>query len=405
MVQVGTFPVPPDSPNDIWIQEELIDIGNYAYQKLSHVVTPSGILASEDHRFHHLFGRDTYVVAHFINAAYQGRAHDELWDNTRAAIFGFWDFQREDGKIRHEIKPFNREEWQKTGRFYYKVGKFMVNDDSVDATPLALIVTPEFFQTKEDLLNLLPKAMKALDWIKQGMDKNNSWLTYKYNPYGLTHQGWMDSKYAVMLDNGELPKDPISMVEVQAFAWKAMHLWSDLLRIEDPNLSSDLIARANDLKKRFNKQFLMQDDKGIYLAHALDADGNRIKNVSINPGLVLWANYHGESLIDKQFLFPVVVRLRKPEMFDENAGIRTFELGEPVYDEEGYHNGENVYWPIATAMVAKGMLELGFTNYAEDIMLANLPPIKHFGSFIEQFMKNGSYSLFRGGGEDGGCHN
>ena len=56
-------------------------------------------------------------------------------------------------------------------------------------------------------------------------------------------------------------------------------------------------------------------------------------------------------------------------------------------------------------MVAKGILELGYTGFAEELMSANLIPVTHFGSFIEQFSKNASYSLFRGGGKDGSCHN
>jgi len=388
-------------------EEGLIDIGNRAYAGLSQVVTPNGgIHASEDPRFHDsIFGRDTFIIAHFINATYQGKTHDGLWDNTRAAVFGFWDFQREDGKVLHEIKSFSWKKMQKTGGFYYPMGEYMVNDDSVDATPLALIVTPEFIQTRKEFVNFLPKAVKALDWMMRSMDKKNGWLSYSYNPHGLTHQGWMDSRYAVMLNNGDLPKDPIALVEVQAYAWKAMRMWSDLLRRDIPDISRNLTTRADDLKQQFNKQFIMHNNKGTYVIYALDGHGNQIRNVSINPGLALWANYNGESIIDEQYIPSVATRLRGPDMFDEKSGVRTFERGQPVHDKESYHNGENVYWPIATAMVAKGILELGYTGFAEELMSANLIPVTHFGSFIEQFSKNASYSLFRGGGKDGSCHN
>lgn len=396
-------------PTFLLPQEELIYISDCAYQELSQVVTndgiSAGILASKDFRFHHNFGRDTAISADFINATYKDKHHDELWNNTRAAVFDFWDFQREDGKIRHEIRPYNRRRMRRANRFYYRLGDYMVNDDSVDATPLALTITPEFIQTKEEFIGFLPRVIKALDWMTQNMDQNNGWLSYKYNPHGLTHQGWMDSKFAVMHDNGDLPEDPIALVEVQSYAWKTMSLWADLLAEKIPDISMDLGIRAERLKKRFNEQFMIEDEKDIYFAHALDAKGNQIRNISINPGLVLWANYQGESIINKQYIPSVVSRLMNHKMFDEDAGIRTFETGQPVHDSEGYHNGNDIFWPFSTAMVAKGMLELGYIGEAEKIMAANLIPVKHFGSFIEQFRKNGSYSFFREGCKDGGCHN
>lgn len=388
------------------IKEELKSIGDRTRGKLSQVISPNGILASEDMRFHHLFGRDTNIVAHFINAAYQDKPHDQLWHNTKASVFGFWDFQREDGKVRHEVKPFNWKEMKKAAGFYYQVGEYMVNDDSVDATPLALITAPEFIETREEFINFLPKAVKALDWMTQSMDKKNGWLSYSYNPHGLTHQGWMDSRFSVMHNNGELPKDPVALVEVQAYTWKAMRMWADLLQDDIPDISRELSARADDLKRRFNKQFIMHDSKGAYFTHALDGHGNQIKNVSINPGLALWANYQGESIMDEKCVPSVVARLIGEDMFDKEAGVRTFERGEPIHDKEGYHNGEGVYWPFATTMTAKGILEMGYADEAEEIMLANLVPLRHFGSFVEQFSKNGSYALFRNGeGEDCGCHN
>lgn len=395
--------LPPPIPSDELLRTEaLINLYSHAYKALSRVVTPHGIYASEDERFHRIFGRDSFIIAHFIKAVFQGKPHDDFLENTQATVLGIWEFQLESGKLPHEVRPYQG----RNGGFYEKYGRFAINADSVDSTPLGLIVTPDYIQTEEEFENLLPKAVKALDWMTRNMDENNGWLSYKckHPPEGLTNQGWMDSRLAVTDTNGELPKDPIALVEVQAYAWKAMRVWSDLLRDKDPNISENLAARAADLKKRFNEQFIMRNGENTYFAQALDGNGSQITKISINPGLALWANYKGECIIDKQYIPSVVARLTEPNMFDEEAGIRTFELGQPAaHDQDFYHYGENVFWPFATAMAAKGMLELGYTDIAEKIMLANLIPVIHFGSFIEQFNKNGTYTVFCG--EDGNCFN
>lgn len=50
-------------------------------------------------------------------------------------------------------------------------------------------------------------------------------------------------------------------------------------------------------------------------------------------------------------------------------------------------------------------MKLGFKDEAVRLMRVNLIPIRRFGSFIEQFSKNGKYSLFRNGNSDGSCRN
>lgn len=386
---------------------DLLQLGNMAINYLGQLVTPDGIYAAMEERLHNPFGRDSYITADFVNEADNHVDIRDIWRTTKTAVFRFWDFQREDGKLRHEIRKFDWGEMQRSRSFFYREGKYMVNDDSVDSTPLALIVTPEFIENEEEFENFLPRAVKALFWMATNMDENNGWLSYRYNKNGLTHQGWMDSKYGVTNRDGTLPQDPIALVEAQAYAWKTMRLWSDLLKDKIPDISQDLSRRAQELKQRFNKEFLMQDDKGLYFAHALDGRGNQIRSVSINPGLCLWASYKGESIIGQEHISAVVDRLMSPDFFDEAAGIKTFEAGQKMFDPEdpAYHNGKNVHWPHATAMVAKGMLSLGFAQEANMVIGANLVPIKIFGSFVEQFSKNGTYSLFRNGDSDGSCRN
>lgn len=385
---------------------ELDRLRSLARDYLLELVTPEGIFASKDTRFHHYFGRDTYLTAHFINTADRQHSDGKLWRKAKSAVFNFWNYQREDGKVRHEIRPFHWGKMQKLNGFYHRLDEKMVNDDSVDSTPLALMVTPQFIETEEEFKNFLNRALKGLSWMTTNMDGNQGWLAYHYTKHGLTHQGWMDSPYAVMNDDGSLPPDPIVLVEVQAYAWKTFQLWADLLKGEIPDLSRELKARAEDLKQRFNAKFLMEDKKGLYFAQALDGRGNQIRSVTINPGLALWASYKGESIIDQRYLPLVVQRLTSREMFTDDCGIQLFEDGQKTHDPESYHSGRRVYWPVVNYMGAEGLLALGFCEQAKRVMQAPRKVFEHFGSFVEQFSKNGQgYSLFRKGNSDGSCRN
>lgn len=395
------FDFPRESP-----EEKLFVMRERARTLLLELVRPEGILASKDSRFHHYFGRDSFLVAHFIHAASHSTPDRELWGKAKSALSNFWTYQREDGKVRHEIRPFHRGRLLKSEGFYSQMEGKMVNDDSVDATALALIVTPQFIENEEEFRNFLPQAVKALFWITTNMDENKGWLTYRYNKHGLTHQGWMDSKYALMDNEDSLPPDPIALVEVQAYAWKTFQLWADLLREKIPDLSRELKTRAEDLKQRFNAEFLMEDEKGVYFAQALDGRENQIGSVSINPGLTLWASYGGESIIDRRCVPLVVQRLTSREMFSDDCGIQLFEDGQRTYDPESYHSGKRVYWPVANYMVAEGLLNLGFCQEAKRVIQAQRKAFRNFGSFVEQFIKKGEgYSLFRNGNGDGSCRN
>ncbi len=386
--------------------EELSEFHNRALSHLLQAVDEEGIIfASEDARFHHKFGRDTFESAYFIHEAGKYSPHGELRQKTKRAVFNFWEHQLLNGQIPHEIKPFNKKDARK--KFYYKDGDNLVNDDSADATPLALIVTPLFIEKEEELEQFIPKANRALDWMIQNMETYGGWLPYKYNHKngGLRNQGWMDSKDSIKWRSNRFPPDPISLVEIQAYAWKALRVWSDILEERDPEKSLELRERAGDLKDRFNEAFVFNDEKGIYLAHGVDGNGDQIRSVSINPGLTLWANHKGETIVNSDVIPSVVERIISEEFFDETAGVRTFSRYQKTFDPNGYHSGDNVFWPVIEYMTADGMIKLGFEKEGEKLARSVRIPIKYFGSFIESCRKDGeSFVLYHNGSENG-CRN
>jgi glycogen debranching enzyme len=388
--------------------QELINFHQRALEKLNSVVSEDGVIfASEDKRFHHKFARDTFKSAHLIFQGLKYRPDPDLFKKTKKAVFEFWQHQILNGQIPHEIRPFD-EIFAKTG-FYKKKGNYLVNDDSVDATALALIVTPLFIENEEELNFFIPRAKLAISWMIGNMRANGGFLRYRYNYQngGLTNHGWMDSTHSIKWRKDRLPKDPIALVEVQAYAWNALSLWSDLLLQNDPRLSLLLKAEASLLKKRFNRKFLFKDEGGYYFATAIDGLNRRIRSVSLNPGLCLWASHKGATILNKKLMGEVLKRLLSDELFDERAGIRTFGINEPVFDPEEYHSGKNIFWPFTSYMIAEGLLRLGFEKEAEKIMIAPRTLIKHFDSFIELCKKHDeeNFTLFKNGGESGSCKN
>lgn len=409
MAVIETKPVSDGMKPVLLDQKQTLNLVSRASDIMLNIFTPDGLPASVDRRFNHIFARDTAIAVSFVDDTPKTLTQSKLWDRSKAAVLSFWGFQRPNGSFPHEVKKHSPSDRLVKQKHFYQEGEYSINEDSIDATPLMLIATALYVPRHSfDFETILPKAQRALLWMMDNMDENNGWLSYRYNK--LTQQGWMDSKYSVTYEDETLPEDPISLVEVQAFAWKTFQNWSDILRDVNPDLSRELKERAVNLKKRFNDEFLIADDRGIYFAQALDGKGDQIRSRTINPGLCLWASYKGEAIIDDAYIPPIVERLTSSGFFDEEAGIRTFERGQNVHDPEGspdggYHKGENVFWPFATAMVAKGMLDLGYVHEGKKVLRANMKPVLYFGSFIETFNRNGTYKLYANGERGGSTKN
>jgi len=73
---------------------------------------------------------------------------------------------------------------------------------------------------------------------------------------GLANQGWKDSGDAIVNADGSLARPPISMVEVQGYAYAARITIADLYeRAGDGARADSLRATANRLRKRLNRDF------------------------------------------------------------------------------------------------------------------------------------------------------
>ncbi|MGH2726674.1 MAG: amylo-alpha-1,6-glucosidase, partial [Actinomycetota bacterium] len=278
--------------------------------------------------FSTLFGRDSLITAYQalgVNpdlakgtletlARYQGTTVDE------------WR-EEEPGKILHELR-FG--ELAGTGEIphtpYY---------GTIDATPLWLLVYGRVWMWTADRAfaeRLWPNALRALEWIDRYGDMDgDGYVEYrKRSGGGLDNQGWKDSHDGIVHADGSIPEPPIALVEVQGYVYDAWHQVARVaVALGHTDVAAELERKADDLKRRFNADFWMEDE-GFY-ATALDANKEQVRSIASNAGHGLWSR-----IIDPGRAARVVRRLLAPDM-SSGWGIRTLSSRNPAYDPIGYH--------------------------------------------------------------------
>lgn len=294
---------------------------------------------------------------------------------------------REDGYSHLSRRPYN---------WYIYPGHTLRNYDSVDATPLFLILAAEYYNTTQDgnlLQNLLPNVKKAFNYLENFSPKRGNKLFLEYqlhrtgNHGGLVNQGWMDSVDSVLI-NRKPPRQPMALVEVQGYYFKALKLWSSVFKsIDDRGFSVKLDSKANNLKEEFNKLFIMKTHDLYYFAQALFAQEAIILEVRSNPGHCLWAavenNGKLESIIEDKYVSDIVKRLMEPDLFTESGGIRTLSSESSFFDPFSYHNGS--VWPFDNGIIAEGFDNFGFGREAERIRQAVLRGVNKFATPVELY--------------------
>lgn len=126
---------------------------------------------------------------------------------------------QEPGKILHELRRGEMAACREV--------PFVPYYGSVDATPLFLMLLAETLRWTGDRAlaqELWPAASRALDWLRRttGADPVGFLRYRRRSPLGLEHQGWKDSRDAVMHRSGEPARPPIALVEVQGYLYAAL---------------------------------------------------------------------------------------------------------------------------------------------------------------------------------------
>jgi glycogen debranching enzyme len=202
-------------------------------------------------------------------------------------------------------------------------------------------------------------ARAALAWIDDFGDlMANGYISYKRRneETGLENQCWKDSWDSIAYRDGSLPGFPRATCELQGYAYDAKIRGARLARSvwKDPEYADRLEREAADLKRRFNRDFWVED--GSYFALALDADGRQVDSLSSNIGHLLWSG-----IVDKSKAKACAAHLMGPRLFS-GWGIRTMAEGEGRYNPIGYHVG--TVWPFDSSFIAWGLRRYGFKSEA-----------------------------------------
>ena len=182
------------------------------------------------------------------------------------------------------------------------------------------------------------------------------WYQRRNEKTGLENQCWKDSWDSISYRDGRLPGFPRATCELQGYAYDAKLRGARLARLvwKDPDFADRLEQEAAELKRRFNRDFWVED--GEYFALALDTEGKQVDALASNNGHLLWSG-----IVDQSKAKAVAGQLLGPKLFS-GWGVRTLAEGEARYNPIGYHVG--TVWPFDNSFIAWGLRRYGFKEEA-----------------------------------------
>jgi glycogen debranching enzyme len=295
-----------------------------------------------------LFGRDSLITATQLLAFDPGMAAQTL--RVLAALIGTRDdagHDEEPGKVIHELRvgEVARLQLSPLARYY----------GTVDATPLFLCLLCDATDWHGDLSlfrELKPQVEAMLGWMDGPGDRDgDGLLDYRQRaPTGLRNQGWKDSDEGVLDEHGVPLEPPITLVEPQAYAYRAKRRLARLFALDgDAPRADALVREAAELRERLERFWL--PDRGHY-SMGWGGDARPSRALASNQGHLLWG-----LAVAPERAAAIRDSLMSGAMFS-GWGIRTLAEGEAGYNPVGYHLG--TVWPHDTAMIAFGLRKYGF---------------------------------------------
>jgi glycogen debranching enzyme len=294
------------------------------------------------------------------------------WQGTRLD-----DFRDEDpGRILHEARYGEMSAFEERPHTPYY--------GAADATPLYVILLDEYERWTGDrklVRDFELEARAALNWIDEYADLLGNgyiWYQRRNEETGLENQCWKDSWDSISYRDGRLPGFPRATCELQGYAYDAKIRGARLARAvwKDESFAKRLEREAADLKRRFNRDYWVED--GEYFALALDTEGRQVDALTSNIGHLLWSG-----IVDKSKAKSVAAHLVGPRLFS-GWGVRTLAEGEGRYNPIGYHVG--TVWPFDNSFIAWGLRRYGFKGEAAQIASGILDAAEFFdGRLPEAF--------------------
>jgi glycogen debranching enzyme len=271
----------------------------------------------------------------------------------------------EPGKIVHEVRHGKAARtWHE--RYY----------GTADATPLYLILLSEVWRWTDDaalVRDLKAPALAALEWIGRYGDRDgDGFVEYeRRTEHGLENQSWKDSWDSQRFHDGTLAKTPIAPCEVQGYVYDAKRRVAELARDvwRDRELANRLDQEADQLRKRFDEAFWVEDRGGFY-ALALDGDKRQVDSLCSNIGHLLWSGIVPPKRVDA-----IVDQLMGDDLWS-GWGVRTMSTADAGYNPLSYHNG--TVWPHDNSIIAAGLARYARWPEAQRVIQRMLTAAQHF---------------------------
>jgi glycogen debranching enzyme len=264
------------------------------------------------------FGRDALWTVLALNAAGD-------FASSRTALDFLSKYQRDDGKIEHEIsQSASLVPWFKDFPYGYA---------SADATPLYIIAMRDYATTSGDGAFVKEKwesIRKAYDFLRSTWDANG--LPQNLN----VGHGWVEGG----------PLLPVRTELYQAgLGTEALRALADLARITaQPKLAAELDQMYPRQRSRLNQLFWSPEKR--MFAFALDLSDRRVETPSVLATVPMWFDLLEEKQADQM--------INTLADYDHAAdwGMRIISSEDPKYDPSGYHFGS--VWPLFTGWASVG---------------------------------------------------
>lgn len=264
------------------------------------------------------FGRDSLWTSFALNS-------EGDFATTRTALEFIGKFQREDGKIPHEISQgASFVNWFKDYPYGYA---------SADATPLYIIAANDYVVRSGDMEFARQKwesLWKAYQFLKSTYDTQN----FPQN-VGFGH-GWVEGG----------PLLPVKTEFYQSgLGVEALRALSSLAALVGKNdVSKELQAAFDSQKPAFNQAFRSAEKNAF--AFALDQQGRRVDQLSVLTTVPMWFGVTDEATSEA-----TIRQLAEPE-HQTDWGMRIISNRSSIYNGAGYHFGS--VWPLFTGWASVG---------------------------------------------------
>jgi glycogen debranching enzyme len=281
------------------------------------------------------FGRDSLWCGLALNS-------EGDFATTKTALEFIAKFQREDGKIPHEIaQGASFVDWFKGYPYAYA---------SADATPLYIAAVDDYVTSSGDVAfakSNWEHIAKAYQFLRSTYDANG----FPKN-FGVGH-GWIEGGPMLPIES-EFYHSGLAVAAIRGLA----HLSQLTGKETEAKSLTQEFARE---QKQLNEAFWSPDKK--FFAFALDRDNKRVDEPTVLTTVPMWFG-----LTDEAKSQETIAELAKPE-HETDWGMRIISNRAPKYSGGGYHYGS--VWPLFTGWASVAEYRYHAAQPAYDNLRAN----------------------------------